>query len=155
MSNNNLVALVNDFFDDEFARFALSPVTSSRTFSGPALNIKEYDDHYKAIMKAPGLNIKDLKISIQNQILNIVYEEDTKDVEEDKGSYLRREWSHHYSFTRSLMLPKDVNSENVDAEYDNGILTVTIQKTPQAQPKHVDIKIKNKKEHVESKASKE
>lgn len=110
------------FDDDMFP--ALTPATN---ITRPAVNIKEDDRKYSLELAVPGIDKKDLKLEIEEDILTISMEQKHESEQEVSG-YKRREFSFS-SFCRSFFLPEGVNREKIDASYKDGILTVDIPKT--------------------------
>ena len=106
---------------------------SSRTV--PSANIVETKQDFRIEITAPGFSKKDFKIKLEDQVLKISGELETKSDETDE-SYIRHEFSTS-SFTRSFRLTNWVNSDSIVARYENGILLVTIPKTEEAKSKPV------------------
>ena len=94
----------------------------------PHVDISEDEDNIYVEAEIPGVKKEDIKITLQDNILTITGE---KKKENNKKNFFRSERVYG-SFTRSFTLPDDINSDSVEAKFDNGILNVTIQK---AQPK--------------------
>jgi Molecular chaperone (small heat shock protein) len=92
----------------------------------PAVNIKDNDKDYTIDVMAPGMMKSDFKVSLDNNIL-VVSSEKTSQENEDEKNYTRREYET-MSFMRSFTLPKNVNMENITADYNNGILTIVLPK---------------------------
>ncbi|MDP3002489.1 MAG: Hsp20/alpha crystallin family protein [Bacteroidales bacterium] len=110
-----------NLFDDDFF-----PVLSNRTSSMPAVNIREDEKNYILELAVPGIDKKDLKIDINEDVLTISSE--TKiETEENKDGYKRKEFSYS-SFCRSFYIPENVNRDNIEANYKDGILTVGLPK---------------------------
>jgi HSP20 family protein len=143
--SNNLISLVNDFMmDDSFTSF-MRPVVSRPTVMAPAMNLQEYDTKYVLKLKAPDLDAEHFSVEINDKILTISYQSNDEGVEEShKGEYLKYEWSTYQKFSRSVILSKSVDKESIEAEYEKGILIVEVQKTPEAQPKKISVKVKGK-----------
>ena len=134
-------SMFGDFFDKAFSDWTSSNFSLTNT-TLPATNIKETKDDFIVTMAVPGLNKKDFKIDLNDNILTISSEK--KEEKEDKSAnYSRREYSYQ-SFCRSFTLPKNVvNNEKISAKYDNGELYITIPKKEEAKPKQsVQIAIK-------------
>jgi HSP20 family protein len=92
----------------------------------PAVNVREKEKEFEIELAAPGLKKSDFKITVENGILTILVEmENEKEVKEE--NFTRREFSYE-NFTRSFTLPENVNQENVDAQYENGLLQLKIAK---------------------------
>jgi len=112
---------LSNLFDDDFL-----PVLSNRTSSMPAINIKEDDKSFTIELAIPGMDKKDLKIDISDDMLTISSENKNK-VEEEKDGYKRKEFSFS-SFCRSFFIPENVNRDKIGASYKDGILTVELPK---------------------------
>ena len=99
----------------------------------PAVNILESDDDYKVEVAAPGKQKADFNIELDNDVLTISAE--TKKENETKaetGKYTRKEFSFN-SFKRAFSLPETVNSEQISANYENGVLFITLPKREEAK----------------------
>jgi HSP20 family protein len=98
----------------------------------PSVNVKETEKEYQIEVAAPGMKKQDFNIAVENGILTI--SADVKDEkEEKKDNYTRREFSYS-SFTRSFTLPQDVDENNIQARYENGVLYLNIVKTKETKP---------------------
>jgi len=106
--------------------------------SVPAVNVKEHEDGFDIEVAAPGFNKKDFNIEVNNDLLTISSTRETKNEEKDsKGRYTRREFGYT-SFKRTFTLPeKTVNSEKIKANYEDGILYISIPKREEVKPKPV------------------
>jgi HSP20 family protein len=135
--SNNILSLVDSFFDDYRPTYGSMRV--SYPTSVPALNIKEKQDQYQITLTIPGLDPKDVKVNLNNNVLTINYEH-KDEMSEEKDEMLRQEYKH-YSFSRSVSLPKGVDSESISAESKDGILTISVNKLPESQPKSIEVKI--------------
>lgn len=96
----------------------------------PSANIQEREDRFDISLAAPGMDKKDFKVEIDHNILSISAEK-KKEKTEEKANYTRREFSYD-SFTRSFELPATVNTDAVDAQYKDGILTLHLPKKQEA-----------------------
>jgi HSP20 family protein len=92
----------------------------------PAVNINETSKEFNLEFAAPGFKKDDFKVNIDDNVLTISAETKSEKNEETK-KYTRKEYSYN-SFTRSFTLPENVNTENIDAKYDNGILKLSVPK---------------------------
>jgi len=110
-------------FDDEM----FPSVYGNGNISKPAVNIKEDEKKYTLELAVPGIDKKDLKIEINEDILTISMEQ-KEEKEEVVHGYKRKEFSFS-SFCRSFYLPDDSNRENIEASYKDGVLTVDLAKT--------------------------
>lgn len=99
----------------------------------PAVNIKETDTSFGIELAAPGKKKEDFNIEIDHNVLTISSEEKTEK-EETEGKYTRKEFSYS-SFRRAFTLPETVNTENINATYENGVLHVALPKREEALSK--------------------
>lgn len=113
---------LSDFFDND--RFFDSDWVKKQ--SVPAVNIQESDKGFNIEVAAPGLSKNDFKITMENRILTISSEKEEEKEKSDKD-YTRREFSYT-SFSRSFSLPENVNEENVNAVYEDGVLKIQLVK---------------------------
>jgi HSP20 family protein len=119
--------LPNIFNDDFF------PVLSNSTSSMPAVNIREDDKNYVLDLAVPGIDKKDLKIDINEDVLTISSETKTES-EENRDGYKRREFSYS-EFCRSFYIPENVNREKIEANYKDGVLSVSLPKQEEEKNK--------------------
>lgn len=92
----------------------------------PSVNIMENEKDFKFMMAAPGMEKKDFKVSLENDILTISAEKKEEMKNEDEN-FARREYSFN-SFSRSFKLPENCIFDKVDAKYENGVLLLTLPK---------------------------
>jgi len=104
----------------------------------PVVDIEETEDAFSIKAELPGVEKDDVSINIDKGVLTIKGEKKTET--EDKKRH-RVECSYG-SFVRSFTLPQSVNVDDVEAEYNNGILNLTIPKSEEAKPKEIEVKIK-------------
>ncbi len=98
----------------------------------PAVNITENDEEFSLDFMVPGMKKEDFKINLENDVLTVSAELKEEKKEENRG-YYRKEFSYG-SFCRSFTLPESIDSENIKASYENGILTVGLPKKEEAKP---------------------
>ena len=113
---------IPDFFENE--KFFDSDWMKSVTV--PSVNIRETEKEFLVELAAPGLDKKDFKIAIENGMLTISAEKKLEKEEKEK-EFTRKEFSYT-NFSRSFMLPENVNEEKVEAHYENGLLKLQLLK---------------------------
>ena len=134
-TNNDRNRLFTDFpllFDDAFSKNFFE--RQNRMFNVPAVNIKETDKSFELDLAVPGMDKKDFKIELKDGSITISAKHENK-VEEtnEKERYSRREFCYQ-SFSRSFVLAEDlVDTEGINAKYENGILNVSIPKKSNTQ----------------------
>ena len=109
----------------------------------PAVDIWEDEKAYMIAAELPGYSEKEVNVHVDKHVLNISslceVEKEEKD-EKVSPNYLVRERSCS-SFERSFTLPEGVDEENISGEFKNGVLTLTVPKLPEKQPKKIEVKI--------------
>lgn len=117
----SITNLMDDFFNDaDFVRPSIKGV------SIPAVNVKETAKAFNLEVAAPGFKKDDFKLEVKNGFLMISGETKTEKEEKDE-SYMRREFSYN-QFSRSFALPENVKSDDINAQYADGILKVVLPK---------------------------
>jgi HSP20 family protein len=135
---SELFPALNSLFDDLFARdlwnFGLTNNSSTNT-TIPAVNIKETNDNFEVEMAAPGMTRDDFRVELDGNMLSISSEKKNENEEKEGERYTRREFSYQ-SFQRTFQLPKDVvDSDKIQARYENGVLHLLIPKKETAKQK--------------------
>jgi HSP20 family protein len=136
--SRNMLTLIDQLFDD-----GIRPITSqslSRLVgTTPAINVREFADRYEITVTVPGIDVDKLEIEIDDNVLNVNYDHDQDKSEKDEtGNLIRQEYSH-FSFSRSVALPKNIDKDSVQAGCKKGILTIKINKLPDSQPRKINI----------------
>jgi HSP20 family protein len=128
---------VNRLFEDNFAGDRLGRADLASW--APPVDIYETENELVVKADLPDLQDKDIDVRVANNTLTIRGERKfEKDIKED--NYLRIERAYG-SFTRSFSLPNTVSSENIRAEYRNGVLTLHMAKREESKPKQVKISV--------------
>ena len=134
--NGDLFPTMPDFFNDVFSRdlwnWGLTNNSTTNT-SIPAVNIRETNDAFEVEMSPPGMTKDDFRIELDNNVLMITSERQSESEDKENTSYTRREFSYQ-SFQRTFQLPKEVvDSEKIEAKYENGLLHLVIPKKEEAK----------------------
>lgn len=150
MSNLTRWNPVNEFEDliNRYNRmFGLSPRIGdgardlfSRSDWSPAVDIKETDKTYTIEAELPGMDKKDVKVTVSNGVLSITGER--KHEEETKDKKLHRVERFYGSFLRRFTLPDNVDNNSVDASFKDGLLTLALQKVEPKEPKAIEVDVK-------------
>lgn len=127
----NLPAIFNDFFTRDLFR----PSFATTGVSTPAVNIIETNEDFRLEMVAPGMKKENFSLELQDDVLNISYDhEDNREDAKRGWKYRTREYNYH-SFARSFSLPETVETDKIQAKYEDGILNVIIPKREEAKSK--------------------
>jgi HSP20 family protein len=127
---------MDHLFDDAFTR----PLTLRDGWSAPAIDMYQTDDEIVVKASLPGVKADEVQINITGEILTLKGE--TRQVEEkkDKAWHMREQrWG---AFERAIALPTEVVADKAKAEFENGILTITLPKAEEVKPKIINIKAK-------------
>jgi len=104
----------------------------------PNMDISETKDSLVAKVEVPGMDPKDIHISLQEDLLTIKGEK--KQEKEEKDEHYHRVERAYGVFTRSVRLPVAVDASKVTASFKNGLLTITLPKTPSARGTTIPVK---------------
>src|SRR5437016_13533358 len=102
-----------------------------------------YEDEHKLVLKLeiPGVNESDLDVRLENNVLTVKGER--KFEKEEKEENFHRIERRYGSFARTFRLPNTVDGDSADANYDKGILSISLAKRPEAKPKQIKIGASN------------
>jgi HSP20 family protein len=114
---------------------------SSFTFPAPAIDMSEDDKAYKISAELPGLDAKDIDVSVSGNTL-VLKGEKRQEKEEKQQNYHLSERAYG-SFQRAFELPASIDRNKISADFSKGVLTVTLPKTPEAQKEQKKIEIKS------------
>lgn len=124
-------------FDDAFTR----PLSiAGNGWAVPAVDMYQTDNEVVVKAALPGMKADDVQLNVTGEVLTIKGEIKQKDELKEKAYHLREQrWG---SFERSVILPTEVVADKAKADFENGILTITLPKAEEAKPKSISIKAK-------------
>jgi len=128
------------FFDDFLTKDLSEWMNLGREGYVPRVNIVETNDDFRVEMAAPGMKKDDFQVELDNDVLTIS-SDNVKQEPAEGERYARREFSYH-AFKRSFHLPNTVAVDKIEANYQNGLLRLTIPKKEEARkrpPKTIEI----------------
>jgi HSP20 family protein len=125
-------------FEDAFTRVLTEP-QSNRPWS-PSVDIYETENELVLKVDLPDVDLKDIDVSLENQTLTIAGER--KFEQKDSGKGFHRIERSYGRFVRSFAVPNAFDTAKIDADYKNGVLTVTLPKTEAAKPRQIKVAIK-------------
>ena len=134
---------MNSLFDDFFTGFDVAPRgLASGKFGSfmPSLDVKESDKEFTIRAELPGVEEKDIEVTVTSEAVTIKGEK--KEEKEDKGKnyyYMERSYG---SFNRVIPLSTETEANKAEASFKNGVLNVTIPKSPSAKNKGTKVPIK-------------
>jgi HSP20 family protein len=119
--------LIDNFFGNEW----LENLERDWTTMTPSVNVKETENKVVVEVAAPGMHKEDFVIKVENDVLNIFAEVKQENENKDENArFVRREFRYE-SFRRAFTLPKTIDSEHIEAHYENGILSLDLPKKPE------------------------
>ena len=136
---------VNGLFQD-YGRSNQEELTTSGSFI-PAVDV--YEDEHKVTLKleVPGVNEQDLDVQVENNTLTVRGER--KFEKEEKEENFQRIERRYGSFSRSFTLPNTIDTENVKANYESGVLKIELAKREEAKPKQIKVSVVSGKKTLE------
>ena len=129
---------VNRLFASSFSRGGNGESDLMRGAWSPQVDIFENQNEIVLEAELPGMKPEDVDISIENNVLTIHGER--KFEKKDENDNFHRVERSYGTFTRSFTLPPTVQSENANAEFENGVLRLTLAKREEAKPRRIEIK---------------
>ncbi len=135
LTEPGIPALMRSFFNDPM--FAAS--TSRVGAWIPAVEVSETNEAVLLTAELPGIEEKNLKISIENNVLSIEGEKEQEitDAPPTKAYYINERY--YGAFQRSFALPRTVDVEHVKAVFDKGVLTITLPKLPESKGRKIEV----------------
>jgi len=133
---------MNRLFQDSFAPSREEGLTTAAF--APAVDIYEDEHNITLKVEVPGIEEKDIDVRLENNTLTIRGER--KFEKEEKEENYRRVERQYGSFSRSFTLPPIVDTENVQAGYDKGVLEISLGKKAEAKPKQIKVNVEKKLE---------
>jgi HSP20 family protein len=134
---------MNRLFDNFYNNFGLASFEPSGEWPGalsPSVDVTENDQEITVSAELPGLDEKDIEVSLAHNVLTVSGEK--KEEKEDKGKDFYRMERSYGSFQRSVSLPAEVEPDKVEARFNKGVLTITLPKTVEAQKQTKRIPVK-------------
>jgi HSP20 family protein len=140
---------MNRLFRDSYSE-GREESLSTGSFAPP---VDVYEDEHSVTLKieVPGIEEKDIDVRVENNTLTVHGER--KFEKEEKEENFRRVERQYGSFTRSFTLPNTVDSENIEANYDKGVLKIRLAKKAEAKPKQIKINVSKALEGKEGKTA--
>jgi len=106
----------------------------------PAMDVAEREHEYEVTAELPGMDEGNIEVKLSNGMLTIKGEKKEEKEEKKKDYYLSER--HYGAFARSFRVPEGVDTDKIEATFKNGVLTLRLPKTPEAQKKEKKIAVK-------------
>ena len=131
---------MNDLFGDLLGNLEIEPSQSLTSFT-PRLEVTEDEKSVKVSAELPGIDEKDVEVSLEDDVLTIKGEK-KEEHEEKKAGFYRSERTYG-AFERRIVLPNGIDSDKATAEFKKGVLNVQVPKRPEAVTSKKKIEIKS------------
>lgn len=138
--HNPVLKNLNSFFYDEFFNELHAFGKAVNNLYSPTVNIVETSDAYHLELNAPGRNKEDFNLVVDKGLLTISYEKKEETNNED-AKVIRKEFSYQ-SFKRSFSIDEKINTEAIQAKYENGLLKLLLPKLAEVKQPVKNISIK-------------
>ena len=134
---NTLQSRLNRLFEEQIAGGREESLTAGAFV--PPVDVYEDEHSIQLKLEVPGIDEKDLDIKVENNVLTVSGER--KFEKEEKEENFRRVERRYGSFVRSFTLPTTVDSEDITADYSNGVLKLKLAKRAEAKPKQIKVNV--------------
>jgi len=133
---------MNRLFQESYSPEGPEDALTTTSFAPP---VDIYDDEHSIMLKleAPGIDEKDIDVRLENNTLTVHGER--KIEKEEKEENFRRVERQYGSFTRSFTLPSSVDTGQVSADYEKGVLKIKLAKKTEAKPKQIKVNVASEK----------
>ncbi len=131
--SNQVPSMFDRFFEGDLFDWSNRNFSTTNT-TLPSVNIKDDADGFEVEVAAPGFEKGDFKLELNHDLLTISSEKKVENETKEGERYTKREFSYQ-SFTRSFTLPNIADGDKIAANYENGILKISIPKKEEAKPK--------------------
>jgi HSP20 family protein len=135
---SNIQDRINRMFREFYSPEGQDESLTATSFA-PAVDVYEDEHNVTLKVEVPGIDEKDIDIRLENNTLTVHGER--KIEKEEKEENYRRVERQYGSFTRTFTLPPTVDSEHVSANYDKGVLSITLPKKAEAKPKQIKVNV--------------
>jgi HSP20 family protein len=141
-----------DVFGSLLDSFMNAPATGrmGNLLRAPEADVIESEKEIRVMVEVPGVRGEDVDVSLENNILTISGEKHEHRTEGEEGSNWHLTERRYGKFSRSFVLPRDVEQDSINAEMNEGVLTVVIPKSERARRRRIEIQNGGKQQRVEA-----
>jgi HSP20 family protein len=130
---------LNSMLDQMFGTLPMPDISAALTSAWlPPVDVFEDQDSVKIVAEIPGVDFNDLTLSIENNVLTIRGEK--RQTREDRTDRVHRYERTYGFFERSFVLPATVDPDRIEANLDNGVLTISVPKAEKARPRQIEVR---------------
>jgi HSP20 family protein len=137
-SSTDIDNMFDGFFNNFENQFRRSLLSRNEIDFYPLLDVSETDSYYTVDLDIPGVKKEDINVNVDNNILTIRGKKEMDKERKDSNYYSRERF--YGDFRRSMALPSGVNTDKIDADFNNGVLTIKMPKDKATSAKTIEIK---------------
>lgn len=143
--------LMRTFFDDVVGPTWGGRMAGMDLLRAPNADVMENKDEIRVMLELPGMRPEDVDVNLENNILTISGEKKEEREQKDQDSRWHLSERRYGQFSRSFVLPRDVEQDRIEANFEHGVLTVRIPKSEKAKPRRIEIRAgEGEKQRVEA-----
>jgi HSP20 family protein len=131
------LAQIHSAINRAFERFFENPIWERPMSMMPAINMKDDGNQYLIEAEMPGLEDEDVEIEVHGRQITIKGKREQKEQKQGEQMYISER--RYDSFYRTITLPQDANLDHITADYENGLLFITVQKDPGKKPRKIKV----------------
>ena len=131
--------LFSPLFDSFFGPLAVEGNRMRSMLRAPEADVVETENEIRVTAEMAGMRPEDVNVDLENNVLTISGEKRLEREEGKEGSTYHLSERRYGKFSRSFVLPRDVDSEKIEARFDNGVLTIRIPKSERARRRRISI----------------
>jgi HSP20 family protein len=125
----------------------------SSLLRAPEADVMESENEIRVEVEMPGMRADDIDIDLENNVLTITGEKKEERTEGDDRNTWHLSERRYGRFTRSFVLPRDVEQDRIEASFDNGVLQVRIPKSERARRRRIEIRGDGNPQQVEARTA--
>ncbi len=142
--------LFSPIFEDLFRPMAGWGGRMSGLLRAPDADVVETENEIRVMMELPGMRPEDINLDLENNVLTISGEKQEEREEGDEKNTWHLSERRYGRFSRSFVLPRDVEQEQIQARFEGGVLRVTIPKGERARRRRIEIQSGDGEQRVEA-----
>ena len=128
----------DQLFDTFFGRAGRPAANGNALMRAPETDVIETEREIRVVTEMPGLRRENIEIDVENNVLTIRGEKREQRTEGEQGRWHLAE-RRYGTFSRSFVLPRDVDADNIQAAFQDGVLTVSVPKSEKARRRRIEI----------------
>jgi len=137
-------------FEDFIARPLLNGSRLGSLLRAPDADVVEAESGIHVMLEMPGMRTEDIEIGLENRVLTVSGEKRPERSEGDEKNTWHLSERRYGKFSRSFVLPRDVDAEQIRAHFDNGVLSISIPKSERARRRRIQIQAGGTRRSVEA-----